>query len=173
MIIITMYDLLIPVEKSITISLMVLTIFTFLQTRATIFLIEKLSHYSNLSTSFLGMTLVSWGNNVGDTINACVAAKLGKVDLLIASILGTQILNLQFCLGFPWLISTLTTSGLQILITDTNTFKFFATVFFVVLATILVLTMFSMRLNRISGFILVIIYLIYITYEFKNNISII
>ena len=172
-IIITTYDHLIPIGKSMGVSLVVLAIFTFLQTRSTIFLIEKLSFYTNLSTSFLGMTLISWGNNVGDTINACVAAKLGKVDLLIASILGTQILNLQFCLGFPWLISTLTSSGLQILIADTNTFKFFATVFFVVLATILVISMFSMRLNKITGLILVMIYLVYITYEFKNNISII
>jgi Ca2+/Na+ antiporter len=131
-----------------------------------------LSEYTNLSTSFLGMTLISWGNNIGDTINACVAAKLGKVDLMIASILGTQILNLQFCLGFPWFISTLMTSGLQIMVSDNNTFKFFATVFFVVLATVLSLTMFGMKLNRVTGFILVIIYLVYITYEFKNNISI-
>ena len=166
------YDYIIPMEKSITCSLVILAILSFLQTRATIFLIETLSFYTNLSTSFLGMTLISWGNNVGDSINAAVAARLGKVDLLISSILGTQILNLQICLGFPWFISTLTTPGLQILIADTNTFKFFATVFFVVLATILSFSMLSMKLNRISGFALVIIYLVYITYEFKNNINI-
>jgi Ca2+/Na+ antiporter len=166
------YDFIIPMQKSIVISLIILGILSFLQTRATIFLIETLSFYTNLSTSFLGMTLISWGNNVGDSINAAVAARLGKVDLLISSILGTQILNLQICLGFPWFISTLTTPGLQILIADTNTFKFFATVFFVVLATILSFSMFGMKLHRISGFVLVIIYLVYITYEFKNNINI-
>ena len=123
------YDLIIPIEKSLTISLIVLAILTFIQTRGVIFLIEKLSFYTNLSTSFLGMTLVSWGNNVGDTINACIAVKLGKTELLITSILGTQIINLQFCLGLPWLISSLTSPGLQIVILDSNIYTLFASVF--------------------------------------------
>jgi len=163
------YDCVVPKERSLVLSLFVLAFFTFAQTRGTIYLIEQLSLYTGLSASFLGMTLISWGNNVGDTINASVCAKQGKVDTLLASILGTQILNLQFCLGAPWLVSTLTSPGLQILISDNNIFRFFATVFFVVLAVVLSLTMFGMKLHKGTGLVLVVIYFVYITYEFRNN----
>ena len=42
----------------------------------------------------IGITLITWGNNIGDLINAGVAAKRGMATLALASVLTTQIFNI-------------------------------------------------------------------------------
>jgi Ca2+/Na+ antiporter len=127
----------------------------------------------NMSASFLCMTLLSWGGNVGDTINATVATKLKAVDLLTTTIIGSQVMNLQICLGLPWLISIIKNyyyeGSMVIDFGDRNPLKYFFPLFLVVLAAIFVMTLFNVNLNRRSGICLIVIYLTYLVYEFNHN----
>ena len=77
---------------------------TYLHTRLTLIIVGNLSSLININSSFLGITLLSLSGNVGDTINASIAGKLNAPDILTSSILGSQVINLQLCLGLPWMI---------------------------------------------------------------------
>lgn len=55
----------------------------------------------------MGLTVASWAGNVGDILNASVAAKNKKTELATSSIIGSQIMNLQICLGLPWMLAIL------------------------------------------------------------------
>ena len=70
-------------------------------------IVENIACYIEVSEMLIGITLITWGNNIGDLINAGVAAKRGMATLALASVLTTQIFNIQFSVGFPWFLSTL------------------------------------------------------------------
>jgi Ca2+/Na+ antiporter len=149
-------------------------IVTYIHTNITIFLIENLALLVNLTASFLGMTLLSWGGNVGDTINACVATKLNAPDLLTASLLGSQVINLQLCLGLPWIISMIRKfyhgEPVEVNFGKRNPLKFLLPLFIVVIASIFIMTLFKHNLNKNSGACLILIYFGYLIYEFNHNI---
>jgi len=149
---------------------------TYIHTRLTICIIENLSLLIKMTASFLGMTILSWGGNVGDAINASVAAKLNSADLLTTSILGAQIMNIQLCLGLPWILSMIKNyfsynKPTLIDFANKNPLNFVLPLFLVVLASIFILTIFKMNLNKKSGVCLIIIYIFYIVYEYKNNLK--
>ncbi len=170
------YELILPKAENYSEFLLLIILFvTYLYTTVILNIVEKLSKLTDLTPSFLGMTVLAWGGNVGDTINASVATKLNAGDLLITTILGSQILNLQICLGLPWLISIIKNyfSGgpLQVNFDQRNPMKYIIPLFIVVTITIFTMTLFNLNLNRRSGICLIIIYFIYFIYEFYTNIK--
>jgi len=60
-----------------------------------------------VSHTFIGLTVISWGGNIGDVLNSVGAAKKKETEILTSSIIGSQIFNLQICLGAPWLITNM------------------------------------------------------------------
>lgn len=168
------YSFFIPCpEKYSKFCFLIIFILTYIHTRIILSIISSLSTLINLSASFLGMTILSWGGNIGDTVNASVATKLNAVELLTTSILGSQVMNLQICLGLPWLISIIRNfyyNGYMVLdFGDKNPLKYFFPLFLVVLASVFVMTLFNVNLNKKSGTCLIFIYTFYLVYEFKNN----
>ncbi len=156
----------------ITFSLIILI--TFLHTSITISAINFLSIATHIKASFLGMTLISWSGSIGDTINASVATKLRKPGLLSTSILGSQVVNLQICLGLPWLISILKNqiSGKPTIINFGNKhpLKFLLPLFFIVMTSIFILSLFNVNLNKKSGLCLIFLYFVYLFIEIQLNI---
>jgi Ca2+/Na+ antiporter len=171
---VSIYSYFIPCPQKYSIfCFVIIFVLTYIHTQIILSVIATLSSLINLTASFLGMTILSWAGNVGDTVNASVATKLNAVELLTTTILGTQVMNLQICLGIPWLISILKNyyyNGRMILdFKDKNPLNYFLPLFLVVLASIFVLTLFNVNLNRRSGICLILIYIIYLVYEFKHN----
>lgn len=149
--------------------------YTFLHTKVILLAIESLSDITKINSSFLGMTILSWAGNISDALNASAATKLKSADLLTTGILGSQILNLQICLGVPWLLSIIKGKFSDINYTldfgQRQSLKYLFSLFIVVFASIFIFTLFGARLNRKSGFCLTVIYFTYLIYEFKINLQ--
>jgi Ca2+/Na+ antiporter len=137
-------------------------------------LVEDVSNRTGISASFFGITLISWAGNVGDSINASMATKAKKVDLLTTGILASQIMNLQICLGLPWIIAMINKKienkgQLLIDFDKENVIKLFIPLIFVVLISVFIIFVFSRVLNKNSGFCLIIVYVVYFVYESFNS----
>jgi Ca2+/Na+ antiporter len=125
------------------------------------------------------VSLISWSGNIGDCINASIAAKMNKVDLLTTGILASQIMNLQICIGIPWLIYMIIKSysdnnnnNIRKLFIDfgkEKINKLFIPTLITVFISVFVMFLFKRRLNKISGFILFIIYVVYFIYLMINS----
>jgi Ca2+/Na+ antiporter len=170
------YGLIFPDKtNSPVICFIVIIISTYIHTLLIINIIEDLSSIVQLTASFLGMTLISWSGNVGDTINAAIATKLRAADLLTTSILASQVMNLQICLGLPWVISILKNKyyGKDTFIDfgKRHPLKFLLPLYIVVLSSIFIMTIFRVNLNRKSGICLIVVYILYLLYEFDHNIN--
>ena len=96
------------------IALAIITFYSFWYTRYIVFAVSRISCYLNIKEQLIGLTIICWGNNIGDMVNSAVAAKRGMATLAVASALTTQIFNILFSVGFPWFLSTIFNGKLEI-----------------------------------------------------------
>jgi Ca2+/Na+ antiporter len=170
------YSFIFPDSKTYpVICFLLIVVVSFFHSKLIIALAEKLSSLTKLSASFIGMTVLTWAGNVGDTLNAIAATKLRAVDLLTSSCLGSQIINIQLCLGVPWLISILKnyyiSGDLEIQFDEKKPLKYLLGLFIVIVCALVIFGLFGVNLNRKSGICLTIIYLMYLIYELINNLQ--
>lgn len=147
--------------------------YTYFQTKLVFFLIGNVSDITKIGTTFLGITLICWGGTVGDTMNAAVAVKMKSPDLLITSIIGSQIINLQLCLGIPWAFAMIKKyvyyNQKPSLRFDKNILEYILPAAIVVLLSMLIFTIYDVRLNKRVGILLSLVYVGYLIAEFKIN----
>jgi sodium/potassium/calcium exchanger 6 len=74
-----------------------------------------------VSTSVLGLTVLAWGNSVGDLVADTATAKAGQVKTAIASCFGSPLLSALVGLGIALTISTSSDGNLATSI-DTQNF---------------------------------------------------
>lgn len=127
-------------------------------------IVENIACYIQVSEMLIGITLITWGNNIGDLINAGVAAKRGMATLALASVLTTQIFNIQFSVGFPWFLSTLKDGTMYL--QDDEMWDSLIVVFVVVACSFIALWICQMKLRIRLTVLLVVIYIVFATYEF-------
>ena len=144
-------------------------IIIFFHSNSIIILISDISSNLEISETFLGMTIISWGDNIGDIINGCILAKNNSGDLLSTSIIGSQITNIQLSLGVPWLIHIIkeriiSKKQINYIFIETNNFL---PLIICSLASSFLFYINKMHLNKTIGFLLICIYTIYLLNEFS------
>ena len=173
------YSYFIPVWKNYPIiSFVIIMAYIFLHSNCILLLIKNISKLAGISDNFLGMFLISLGGNIGDTINSYVAATKNAPALLSSSVLGSQITNIQLCLGFPWLLTLIKQSinhsenpGIEIETESKNhnILLFFLPLIICVLSSQIIFSAFAMKLNKYSGLSLLLVYFGYFIYEAIDN----
>ena len=146
-------------------------IIIFLHSNGIIILISDISSNLGISETFLGMTIISWGDNIGDIINGCILAKNNFGDLLSTSIIGSQITNIQLSLGVPWLIHIIkeriiSNKRINYIYIETNNFL---PLILCSLSTSFLFYINKMKLNKTIGLLLIFIYSIYLLNEFYSS----
>lgn len=109
----------------------------------------------NVSESVIGLTIVACGTSLPELATSVVAAKKGRSELAIGNVLGSNVFNILWILGFTSLICPLNIQGMNI--TD----------FAVMLGSILLVWLFaftSYKIKRWEGAVLVTIFLLYTIY---------
>lgn len=61
----------------------------------------------NIPDTVMGLTLIAFGSSVPDALSSIYVAKQGKGDMAVAQALGSNVFDILFGLGLPWLIKTL------------------------------------------------------------------
>jgi Ca2+/Na+ antiporter len=147
--------------------------YTYIQTKIIFFLIKRISDVTKIGTTFLGLTLICWGGCVGDVMNAAIAVKHKANKLLITSIIGSQVINLQLCLGLPWCITILKSYFLyndrsfRILFQATDIVNYLIPAAILISLSVFILWLFNLNLNRKCGYCLIVAYVCYLVYEFN------
>ena len=132
-------------------------------TRATVFFLERLVCHTRIPESLVGLTIIAWGNNIGDLMNAAVAAKRGNALLALSSLLATQILNLVFSLGLPWTLSTVLFGTMTVKDKATEYSLYFAVL--IVALSFIVIVGSGQRMNSRLGVCLLVLYVFYVGAE--------
>lgn len=148
-------------------------LYTYIQTKIIFFIITRVSELTKLDTTFLGLTLICWGGCVGDLMTASVAVKHKASNFLITSIIGSQVINLHICLGVPWTFAIIKSyvsygdESFRLLFEATDIVNYLIPAVCLVILSTLIIALSNFNLNKRAGYLLIVVYICYLIYEFK------
>lgn len=108
-----------------------------------------------MSQTLIGLTIVAVGTSLPELVTSIVAARKGESDLALGNVIGSNVFNIVFILGFSSIISPMTVDILAIY--DT-------VVLLAISALTLVFAKTNKRFSRSEGAVLLAIYVIYFVY---------
>ena len=114
-------------------------------------------YFAGMSDRLIGLTIIAFGTSLPELITSIVAASKGENDIAMGNVVGSNIFNIFFILGISTCIRPL-----QV---ESATFIDIAVLLFCSL-TVLALSKPKLKLGRICGVIMVLIYTLYTTYIF-------
>jgi cation:H+ antiporter len=115
----------------------------------------ELARLIGLSERFIGLTIVAFGTSLPELVTSVTAAKKGNADIAIGNIVGSNIFNILFIIG---------TSALIIPITYDSNFLFDGIIAIITGSALWLFAAPKRKLNRISGFLMLIGYAAYFIY---------
>lgn len=118
---------------------------------------EYIARAFGMSDRLIGLTIIAFGTSLPELIISIVAACKGENDIAMGNVVGSNIFNIFFILGISTCIRPL-----QV---ESATFIDIAVLLFCSL-TVLALSKPKLKLGRICGVIMVLIYALYTTYIF-------
>ena len=133
---------------------------------ASYFLVEQLIHAADIlsiNPTFLALTVLAAGTSLPDLISSIIVAKQGRGDMAVANAIGSNIFDILFALGVPWLPYILINGG-NIEVSNENLSSSIILLFATVVAIIALLVIRKWRIGSRSGFLLIALYIAYVSY---------
>ena len=117
----------------------------------------------SINATFLALTVLAAGTSIPDLLGSLVVAKQGRGDMAVSNAVGSNIFDILFALGLPWLIVLLFKSD-SITVSTENLSASIFLLFATVVATLFLLIARKWRLGRYSGLFLIGLYVAYCIY---------
>eukprot|EP00005_Dracoamoeba_jomungandri_P001632 CAMPEP_0174251280 /NCGR_PEP_ID=MMETSP0439-20130205/1148_1 /TAXON_ID=0 /ORGANISM="Stereomyxa ramosa, Strain Chinc5" /LENGTH=347 /DNA_ID=CAMNT_0015331551 /DNA_START=641 /DNA_END=1684 /DNA_ORIENTATION=+ len=110
----------------------------------------------------LGFTFVAIGTSLPDCLTSIAVAKMGQGNMSVCNALGSNVFDVLFALGFPWLLHSLISGPVQVKNTDITKYTSILTGFLVVLFGVFIC--FDWKLKKSVGYILLVLYAFFLVY---------
>ncbi len=124
----------------------------------------SIAYKFGMSETLVGMTIVAVGTSLPELVTSMVAAKKGESDIALGNVIGSNIFNVIFILGFSCLVSPITV-GTEAIID---------TIFAIVVTAVgLVFSATKLKFQRWEGGVFVATYVVYLTYMILRAYAII
>ena len=123
--------------------------------------IATLAAQWGLSERLVAVGLVAFGTSVPELAASVMAARKGEADIAIGNVIGSNIFNILSVLGFTALIQPIALSDQALLYVD-----FPISLLFTLLLIPLMGVLKSDRLDRVEGALLLVSYIVFMTYLF-------
>ncbi len=108
-----------------------------------------------MDQTLIGMTIVAVGTSLPELVTSMVAAKKGESDIALGNVIGSNIFNIIFILGFSALLSPITVGAEAVI----------DTIFAIVITVVgLVFAGTKLKFERWEGGVFVGTYVVYLTY---------
>lgn len=117
----------------------------------------------HINPTFLALTLLAAGTSVPDLIGSIVVAKQGRGDMAVSNAIGSNIFDVLFSLGLPWLIVLSIRPG-NIAVGSENLLASVFLLMATVLAILFLLLIRNWRIGHKSGILLIALYVAYCFY---------
>ncbi|MBS4001610.1 MAG: calcium/sodium antiporter [Desulfobulbaceae bacterium] len=119
----------------------------------------RIAKYIGASNAIIGLTVVAFGTSLPELATSVVASIKNEGDISIGNAVGSNIFNLLMILGATGLFYSINTGGISYL--DYG-------VMIGTSAIIIPMALFGMKIGRINGAILILIYIAYMSYLFSS-----
>jgi sodium/potassium/calcium exchanger 6 len=125
-------------------------------------LLQAISTMFNLSDAILGLTVLAWGNSLGDFVSNLSMARQGFPRMAISACFGGPLLNLLLGIGLPYTI-LMTEKKVAIDLEYTRMISLlYGTVTLGLAATVVFLILNKFNSKKFHGFFLLALYFVYL-----------
>lgn len=114
----------------------------------------SIAEHFGFSEAFIGLTLVAFGTSLPELVTCLLAVMKGEEDIAVGNIIGSNIFNVLFALGVSSFIHPIPSSGTIMI---DSLFMLGAS------AMLFIPTYFKNRISKLSGFLFLSYYIIFIT----------
>ena len=126
-----------------------------------------ISHILQVPEVVIALTVLAVGTSIPDMVSSVIVAKQGRGGMAVSNAVGSNIFDILIGLGLPWLIMSIA-SG-KAIPTNSETLSESVLLLFASVALLFLVFLFSRwRINKIMGYILIMIYILYLGREVIN-----
>jgi len=118
----------------------------------------------NIPEAIIALTVIAIGTSVPDMISSVIVAKQGRGDMAVSNAIGSNIFDVLVGLGLPFIVSILV-YGIPIDVSANNLLPSTVILFSSVVLLFVMLIVSKWRMGKISGLLLLALYLFYIIRE--------
>lgn len=109
----------------------------------------------------IGLTVLAAGTSVPDLLSSMIVAKKGQAGMAISNGIGSNIFDILFGLGFPWLVAFVFL-GRKITVATENLNSSIILLFATVIAILFLFIVRRWKIGKYSGYFLIALYLMYL-----------
>lgn len=118
----------------------------------------------NINPVIIGLTVLAAGTSIPDLMASVIVARKGRGDMAIANGVGSNIFDILFALGIPWIIVILL-KGENVVVGTENLSSSVFLLFATVVAVFFVLALKKWEIGKRAGILLIFLYICYILYN--------
>jgi len=115
----------------------------------------------NINPTIIALTVLAAGTSIPDLISSVIVAKRGRGDMAVSNAIGSNIFDILFGLGVPWLI-VLSFNGGAITVGTENLVGSIVLLFATVISVFFILFVRKWTIGRKAGLFLIGLYILYL-----------
>jgi len=113
---------------------------------------EKMGNCLHINEDVMGLTLLAIGSSLPDCFSSVLAAKQGKGEMAVSNALGSNVFDINICIGVSFLTSSIVKGFKAIVVEHDEGFELFIAALFVLLAIFMVaMFCYGLVLNKNIG----------------------
>ena len=127
----------------------------------------------HINPTIIALTVLAAGTSIPDLLSSIVVAKQGRGDMAVSNAVGSNVFDILFGLGFPWLLLFLIKGEDHIPVGKDNLLSSVLLLFATVVAILFILITRNWTIGRKSGILLIFLYLGYLVYIISSSLGLI
>ena len=124
----------------------------------------EISAILKIPEAIVALTVLAIGTSVPDTISSVIVAKQGRGGMAISNAIGSNIFDILFGLGIPWLI-VLAINGGTIPVSTENLYSSVVLLFATVFVIFFLFLLRRWHIGNKSGYFLILLYIAYLVWS--------
>lgn len=114
----------------------------------------------NIPDVIMGLTFLAAGSSIPDAISSLLVARQGYADMAVSHTNGSNMFNILFCLGLPWLVkTTIVDVGSDVTVVSDSMSYTIICLFATAVIPVLIIMLNKLYLNKFLGIIFIFLYL--------------
>lgn len=122
-------------------------------------MVTIISHTFGLPDSVAGITILAAGISVPEIIASIIVVRSGMANMAICNLIGSNIFDILFCLGFPWFIKTMLSPTASLVINSSALTYTTATLLSTIVLFFITFSVGGWKLNWKVGLMCLILYI--------------
>lgn len=124
-----------------------------------------------INPTIIALTVLAAGTSIPDLLSSIIVAKQGRGDMAVSNAVGSNIFDILFGLGFPWVLVFLLKGESVISVGRDNLMSSVFLLLATVVAILFILITRNWTIGRKAGFLLILLYIAYLFYIISTTLG--